>query len=148
MFCLQIEVFRTIHDEEGHSLTHNFRPTQPLGDRSIYFVTSFKGDNDLSEHDQKSHFNEPSQNIDSNDEHKIDRSTTVTTSTNQADNTDDIASNDDPNAVPNDISVETTTARHRKFPKPGRNNSLIYSISTQLLVFGISVIFIFMKINS
>lgn len=36
---LQIEAFRALEDEEGHPLTHNFRPIQPLGDRVVLFNT-------------------------------------------------------------------------------------------------------------
>lgn len=36
---IQIEAFRALEDEEGHPLTHNFRPIQPLGDRVVLFNT-------------------------------------------------------------------------------------------------------------
>lgn len=36
---MQIELFRNIHDDEGHQLTHNFRPIQPIGDRQVWFVS-------------------------------------------------------------------------------------------------------------
>lgn len=32
---LQIESFRELENEEGEALTHNFRPVQPVGDRTI-----------------------------------------------------------------------------------------------------------------
>lgn len=32
-------MFRTIRDREGHQLTHNFRPIQPLGDRIVFHVS-------------------------------------------------------------------------------------------------------------
>lgn len=35
----QIEAFRALEDEEGHPLTHNFRPVQPLGDRVVLYNT-------------------------------------------------------------------------------------------------------------
>ncbi|XP_055530002.1 carbonic anhydrase 7 [Wyeomyia smithii] len=35
----QIEAFRALEDDEGHPLTHNFRPIQPLGDRVVMFNT-------------------------------------------------------------------------------------------------------------
>lgn len=35
----QIEAFRALEDEEGHPLTHNFRPIQPLGDRVVLYNT-------------------------------------------------------------------------------------------------------------
>ncbi|XP_062540665.1 carbonic anhydrase 2 isoform X2 [Armigeres subalbatus] len=35
----QIEAFRALDDEEGHPLTHNFRPIQPLGDRVVLYNT-------------------------------------------------------------------------------------------------------------
>lgn len=37
VFHFQIDVFRTIRDEEGNRLTHNFRPIQPLGDRVVFY---------------------------------------------------------------------------------------------------------------
>ncbi|XP_058830890.1 carbonic anhydrase 7 [Topomyia yanbarensis] len=35
----QIEAFRALEDDEGHPLTHNFRPIQPLGDRVVLYNT-------------------------------------------------------------------------------------------------------------
>lgn len=35
----QVQAFRALQDEEGHPLTHNFRPVQPLGDRVVLFNT-------------------------------------------------------------------------------------------------------------
>lgn len=48
----QIEAFRALDDEEGHPLTHNFRPIQPLGDRVVLYNTDeiVKGV-DLAEYD-------------------------------------------------------------------------------------------------
>lgn len=140
-------MFRTIHDEDGHDLTHNFRPTQPVGDRAVYFVTSLKSGDSLYGLDERPRFDEPSQHInyDSNDDHKHDRLTKSTTPIGIGAN-DEIASNDDPNAVidqtNNDITVETTTSRHWKFPKLGRNtgNQLTGSTTMQLTLIGISVI--------
>lgn len=37
---IQIDVFRSLRDEEGHKLTHNFRPIQPLGDRVVWLATN------------------------------------------------------------------------------------------------------------
>uniref|UniRef100_A0A182IYA9 carbonic anhydrase n=1 Tax=Anopheles atroparvus TaxID=41427 RepID=A0A182IYA9_ANOAO len=35
----QVQAFRALKDEDGHPLTHNFRPVQPLGDRVVLFNT-------------------------------------------------------------------------------------------------------------
>ncbi|XP_052861455.1 carbonic anhydrase 7 [Anopheles cruzii] len=35
----QVQAFRALEDEEGHPLTHNFRPVQPLGDRVVLYNT-------------------------------------------------------------------------------------------------------------
>lgn len=35
----QIEKFRALQDSHGQTLTHNFRPIQPLGDRVVLFNT-------------------------------------------------------------------------------------------------------------
>lgn len=40
-------MFRDLLDEEGHILTHNFRPIQPLGDRIILFNIIDNDDNTL-----------------------------------------------------------------------------------------------------
>jgi hypothetical protein len=32
-----LEHFRTLEDEEGNTLTHNFRPVQDIGDRIVLF---------------------------------------------------------------------------------------------------------------
>lgn len=70
-------------------MTHNFRPIQPLGDRDVYFITSFNyHDKDLSQDDR---MEDPPQDLDSvsssekqttrpttpksNDTRKIDEST-------------------------------------------------------------------------
>lgn len=34
-----------IQDSEGHHLTHNGRPIQPLGNRDVYFVTPYADEN-------------------------------------------------------------------------------------------------------
>jgi len=33
----QLEVFRRLRDHHNHTMTHNFRPVQPLGDREVWF---------------------------------------------------------------------------------------------------------------
>lgn len=43
-------MFRDLLDEEGHVLTHNFRPIQPLGDRVILFNIIDNDDNALDHH--------------------------------------------------------------------------------------------------
>lgn len=40
-------MFRDLLDEDGHILTHNFRPIQPLGDRIILFNIIDNDDNTL-----------------------------------------------------------------------------------------------------
>lgn len=143
--CSQIELFRTIHDEDGHSLTHNFRPTQPVGDRAVYFVESQKSMNDDG-FGEDTRLEEPSQDIDI--EHKHDRLTQDAPtmqehSINNADQSNRMAADQEPNGNALD-SVETTTARHRKFPKLGKSNAnqSFYPISMlNLLLVGLSVIF-------
>lgn len=43
----QIQMFRDLLDEDGHILTHNFRPIQPLGDRIVLFNLKDLDDNTL-----------------------------------------------------------------------------------------------------
>lgn len=43
-------MFRDLLDEDGHVLTHNFRPIQPLGDRIILFNIIDDDDNTLDHH--------------------------------------------------------------------------------------------------
>lgn len=38
-YLFQLEKFRALQDSHGQSLTHNFRPIQPLGDRVVLFNT-------------------------------------------------------------------------------------------------------------
>lgn len=40
-------MFRDLLDEDGHILTHNFRPIQPLGDRIVLFNIKDNDDNTL-----------------------------------------------------------------------------------------------------
>lgn len=145
--CLQIELFRTIHDEEGHSLTHNFRPTQPVGDRAVYFVESQKSMSD-DNFGEDTRFEEPSQDIDI--EHKHDRLTQNAPSmkehsisnANEQSNSMDSEQERMGNGL--DGVLETTTTRHRKLPKLGKNNAnqSFYPISMlNLLLVGVSVIF-------
>lgn len=35
----QLETFRSLYDSHGHLLTHNFRPIQPVGDRTVWYVS-------------------------------------------------------------------------------------------------------------
>ncbi|XP_059614156.1 carbonic anhydrase 7 isoform X2 [Phlebotomus argentipes] len=44
----QIEKFRALEDAHGHKMTHNFRPTQPLGDRVVLFNTEEVIENNLN----------------------------------------------------------------------------------------------------
>lgn len=142
---MQIELFRTIHDDEGHSLTHNFRPTQPVGDRAVYFVESRKsmGTDDFGE---DTRLEEPPQDIDI--EHKHDRLTQDAPSmsehsTNNAEQSTAMAPEQAPNGNALD-SVETTTIRHRKFPKLGKNNanrSFCPISMLNLVIVGLSVMF-------
>ena len=37
---MQLAHFRTIHDEDGADLTHNFRAVQAIGDRTVYHYDS------------------------------------------------------------------------------------------------------------
>lgn len=47
-------MFRDLLDEEGHILTHNFRPIQPLGDRIILFNIIDDDDNTLDNNNPES----------------------------------------------------------------------------------------------
>ncbi|XP_058458649.1 carbonic anhydrase 7 [Malaya genurostris] len=64
----QIEAFRALEDDEGHPLTHNFRPIQPLGDRVVLYNTDeIVKDVDLTDEI-------PAEEIDQNSlEHEKDR---------------------------------------------------------------------------
>uniref|UniRef100_A0A1B0CVX3 Putative carbonic anhydrase n=1 Tax=Lutzomyia longipalpis TaxID=7200 RepID=A0A1B0CVX3_LUTLO len=44
----QIEKFRALEDHEGAKMTHNFRPTQPIGDRVVLFNTDEIIENSLN----------------------------------------------------------------------------------------------------
>lgn len=44
-------MFRDLLDEDGHILTHNFRPIQPLGDRIVLFNIKDNDDNALDRTD-------------------------------------------------------------------------------------------------
>lgn len=113
-----------------------------MGDRAVYFVTSFKGTDGL--HDEQPRFDEPSQHINDAD-HKHDR---LIASTTVPSTTDEIASGDDPNVVPeqeNNAIGETTTSRFKKFPKLGRNASNLLTGSRQLFLVGITVILFMTK---
>lgn len=35
-----MEAFRSIYDSHGHLLTHNFRPVQDLGERTVFYVST------------------------------------------------------------------------------------------------------------
>lgn len=45
-----MEQFRNLRDAEGNLLKHNFRPTQPIGDRIVWLTSNkFNHDDDLHE---------------------------------------------------------------------------------------------------
>ncbi len=46
-------MFRDLLDEDGHILTHNFRPIQPLGDRIVQFNIIDNDDNTLNHDHQR-----------------------------------------------------------------------------------------------
>lgn len=130
----QIEVFRTIRDEEGHQLTHNFRPIQPLGDRDVYFITSsYDG---ILENDQ-THLVEPSQDLDSKLTNTPAKQKQLTEDTDATinDNIDnDIDSAIQADQAHNDVEAETSTVHHRrKFGKLGSDANSI-SLVNGLLV--------------
>lgn len=39
----QLERFKSVHDDSGHELTHNFRSTKPLNSRSLILVEGNEG---------------------------------------------------------------------------------------------------------
>ncbi|CRL06421.1 CLUMA_CG019616, isoform A [Clunio marinus] len=47
----QLESFRQLEDLEGNSLSHNFRPVQPIGDRIVWFTSDRISENDPNLHE-------------------------------------------------------------------------------------------------
>lgn len=49
--AVKLEHFRSLEDEDGNALNHNFRPVQPLGDRIVLYTSPLNNDvtnNDIS----------------------------------------------------------------------------------------------------
>lgn len=132
-FCLQIAVFRSLQDNEGHALTHNFRPTQPVGDRDVYYVSSVDSDDDELLSGLDPGLDEPSQHltqINSNYQHDI-----LTEQTTYA--TNDVLDSDSLRELNgNSIDVETTTVMHGKFN--GKSSANRFSSSSYWLLVGIA----------
>lgn len=124
----QIQSFRTIQDSEGHHLTHNVRPIQPLGNRDVYFVTQFSGKNELPvrEHSQASN-----SKVD-NKSKFFDTNTRSSGDLNENNDAQSIHMNVDQELGVN--SVETTTVNQKKYSKFGRNKSINTSFSFFLLL--------------
>lgn len=127
-FLSQIQMFRTIQDSEGHHLTHNARPIQPLGNRDVYFVKSFNDGND-------SPANEQSQLSDSKADSKTNFSETNTRSHDNFHDNNNIQNThnnvDQEHSVDN---VETTTVYQKKLSKLGRNKSINVSFTNFLVL--------------
>lgn len=134
----QIEVFRNIQDEEGHHLTHNFRPIQPLGDRDVYFITSFEGDDNNGELFGKddSRLEDPPQDLSHTNSNYKQSVLTESTTFRTMDNDDGLDRTPVPEQNSNDI-LETTTISHRKFHKPGGNGANDIIKSSIWLIIGL-----------
>lgn len=62
-------MFRDLLDDDGHILTHNFRPIQPLGDRIILFNIIDDDDNTLEQNHHNPADDIPSDvDLDANDD--------------------------------------------------------------------------------
>lgn len=48
---LQLERFRSLEDTDGNTLSHNFRPVQPIGDRIVWFTSENISQDDSELHD-------------------------------------------------------------------------------------------------
>lgn len=136
MLSLQIEVFRTIQDNDGHHLTHNFRPTQPLGGRDVYFVTSSDGDTDENEIFGKNdvRLEDPPQDLAqtiSNYRQSILMESTTFRTINNGDELDQKPVHE---LDQNDIVETTTVIDHNKFHKPRRNIASDRRTSTLWLI--------------
>lgn len=116
-------MFRTIQDSEGHHLTHNVRPIQPLGNRDVYFVTSFNDENDSpvnSKDASKSKFLET--NTRSNGDYNDNSNNNVQSIHMTVDQEHSID------------TIETTTVYQKKLSKLGRNKSISVSFTNFLLL--------------
>lgn len=131
IFHFQIDVFRSIRDDEGNQLTHNFRPIQPLGDRVVIYVppTSTADTTDSNWDGLYPAINEPPQIIDFD----------------SAVNHDKFQGEPDegtPDDVDRDIkkieqdlnALDTETSSHPKNTKKHKNNGSINSLSSVALI--------------
>lgn len=109
----QIEVFRTIHDNEGHRLTHNFRPIQPLGDRDVYFVSSLNYPGKELDQDRML---EPSQHLDGPNALAKQNIGSVESRADESVETDRAPIVHHPGDS-NELELETTTQHDRHFSK-------------------------------
>lgn len=135
-FLLKIELFRTIQDNEGHHLTHNFRPIQPLGDRDVYLITTLDDtDNIFGKDDTR--IDEPPQNLDHlNSEYK-QSTLTESTTYNTIDNNDSNGLNEHPIPEQQQNDIETTPTSHRRpFHRPKGNGANHISQANFYIVIG------------
>lgn len=120
----QIELFRTIQDNEGHHLTHNFRPIQPLGDRDVYFIRSLA--NNDKNFGQKSILEEPSQDLNKdnseNNDHLIIKNSTSAEQNDGGINGQNSLETVEQKEVDH-LRQETTTIHPKKFTKLGKNEA-------------------------
>lgn len=124
----QIQSFRTIQDSEGHHLTHNVRPIQPLGNRDVYFVTQFNGENELPVREHSQVYNSK---VD-NKSKFLETNTRPNGNFNENNEAQSIHMNVDQGLSVN--SVETTTVYQKKLNKFGRSKSINTSFSLFLLL--------------
>lgn len=140
-FHFQIDVFRSIRDDEGNQLTHNFRPIQPLGDRVVIYVPP------------SSETNMPNSNLDGLYPAMIEPPQTI--DLNSPVNHDKFQGEPDdgtPDGVDEDIrkieqdlnAVDTDTPSHPKNTKKHKNNGSINSLSSVALIMSA---FLWMSLN-
>lgn len=127
----QIDVFRSIRDEEGNQLTHNFRPIQPLGDRVVFYVapTSTANEIDVELDGLAPPITEPPQNIDLHGQVNHDKFQGQL----EEETPDDI--DRDVKKIEHDTNaLDTDTPSHPKNTKKHKNNGSINTISSVALI--------------
>lgn len=147
-FCFQIAVFRSLQDHEGHLLTHNFRPTQPVGDRDVYYVSSMGNSANDDDDDLFTGYDpgldEPSQHltqINSNYKHDILTEQTTYATNNVLDS--DGFHEQNGNSIELETTTTTTVMKHGKFN--GKSSANRFTQNSYWLLIGIGTV-LFIKI--
>lgn len=144
VFYFQIEVFRTIQDGDGHRLTHNFRPTQPIGDRDVYFVTSMNyPEKDLNQDNQ---LEDPPQDLDSVRTTEAPISPPQPSAQPELDETNNEIAFSHNLDHSNELKVETTTPHTRKLFNFSKNHASHSEIRLNWLYIGCSIFFAYVFI--